>query len=370
MKKFEYADNQISDKEILIAIPSIVVGVGVLSMPRTLADQTNGADGLIPLAIGGAIVVFLTWLVAKLAAKFPQESFISYASFITSKPVGTVLTLLLSIQGLLIAAYETRVIAAVAEQYLFSRTPFGVVGLTFLLIVIYAVAGSRAGLFRLNMMFFPFIVFISLLLVLFTTGLFEPGNMLPVLTTGYSGQWDAFKQSAFSFMGFGFLLFYTSLVKSPANVPKKAAAGMVTAVLLYIMIYIMCIGVFGNLAAGNLQYPTVELAKDVEIPGGFFERFESLFFVIWIMAIFNTCIMALDSAVFALNSMFKKNRKMQLIFTLSPLVYIVGMLPQNVNEIAVFGTIVSVYGYAITISVTVLLFIVLKVRGGKRNDPS
>lgn len=100
-------------------------------MPRTLADQTNGADGLIPLAIGGAIVVFLTWLVAKLAAKFPQESFISYASFITSKPVGTVLTLLLSIQGLLIAAYETRVIAAVAEQYLFSRTPFGVVGLTF-----------------------------------------------------------------------------------------------------------------------------------------------------------------------------------------------------------------------------------------------
>lgn len=110
-------------------------------------------------------------------------------------------------------------------------------------------------------MFFPFIVFISLLLVLFTTGLFEPGNMLPVLTTGYSGQWDAFKQSAFSFMGFGFLLFYTSLVKSPANVPKKAAAGMVTAVLLYIMIYIMCIGVFGNLAAGNLQYPTVELAK-------------------------------------------------------------------------------------------------------------
>ncbi|TRM11547.1 GerAB/ArcD/ProY family transporter [Lentibacillus cibarius] len=366
MKKFEYADDQIGDKELMIAIPSVVIGVGVLSLPRSLAESTNVADGLFVLLFGGLCVVFITWLVAKLAVQFPQESFFSYTTSVTSKPVAVIYTLLLSVYGLSMTAFETRVIAAVADQYLFNRTPFGIIALIFLLVVMYAVSGSRTGLFRLNMIFLPIIAFITLLVIIFNIGMFVPGNLFPVFTTDFSSQVSAFIESTNTFTGFGILLFYTSLVKSPRNVPKKAAAGMAFAVVLYIMIYVMCIGVFGNLATGNLLYPTVELAKDVQIPGGFLERFELLFFVIWIMAIFNTSIMAMDTAVFALNALFKKNRKMQLIFILSPLVYIVGMMPQNSNEIDALGTFMGVLGAIATISVTVLLFIFLKLRARKK----
>ncbi|WP_164670183.1 GerAB/ArcD/ProY family transporter [Virgibacillus doumboii] len=367
MKRFEYADDAIRDKEIMIAVPSIVIGVGILSLPKSLAKPTIGVDGLFPLIVGGIVIIFLTWFVANLAAKFPQQSFITYTSTITSRFIGVVFTIIMSIQGLLITAFQTRVIANVAEQYLFDQTPFGVVGLTFLLVVVYAVSGSRAGLFRLNVMFLPFIIFISFLVMLFTTGLFEPRNLLPVLKTDMNGYLKALNQSIFSFLGFGILLFYTSLVKHPRNVPKKASIGMSIAVVLYILLYVMCIGVFGNLAAGNLIYPTVELAKDVEIPGGFFERFESLFFVIWIMAIFNTTVMGLDGAVFLLNSIFKKDRKHQLIFLLAPLAYIIGMIPQNVNEVSLFGLFISYYGFLVTVFITILLYIALKVRGVKSN---
>ncbi|TRM11548.1 GerAB/ArcD/ProY family transporter [Lentibacillus cibarius] len=364
MKKFEYADDQIGDKEIMIAIPSIVVGIGIITLPRTLAEPTNGVDGVFALVIGGTFAILMTWVVAKLAVQFPRESFFSYASSLTSKPVAVLFTLLFAIYGLSTTVYQTRAIASVSEEYLFERTPFGAVSLTFLLIVIYAVSGSRVGLFRLNMLFFPIVVFISLLVILLNIGLFIPENLLPVLTTDFSSQWNALIKSTFSFMGFGVLLFYTSLVKSPRNVPKKAAIGMSVAVVLYIMIFVMFIGVFGNLAAANLLHPTVELAKDVQIPGGFFERFESLFFVIWIMAIFNTTVMFFDSAIFALNALFKKNRKMQLIFILSPLIYIAGMIPQSTNEISALGTFISMYGLAVVSSTVAVLVIAWKMRGG------
>ncbi|QKY71445.1 endospore germination permease [Lentibacillus sp. CBA3610] len=365
MERFEYADNIIGDREIMIAVPSIVIGVGVLSMPRYIANPTIAVDGLMTIIAGGVLVLLLTWLVAKLASQFPRQNFIDYATLITSRPLGIMFTFLLAVQGLMLAAYETRVIADVATQYLFDQTPYGVVGLSFLLVVVYAVSGTRAGLFRLNMMFFPIILVISILVMLLTTGLFEAGNLLPVFKTDVSGHWEALKQSIFSFLGIGILLFYTALVRKPENVPRKACIGMSIAVFLYCLIYITCIAVFGNLVAGNLMYPTVELAKDVQIPGGFFERFESLFFVIWIMAIFNTTAMAFDVTVFALNSIFRKNRKMQLIFLLAPIIYVIGMTPKDTPGVTAFGTFVSYYGMAVTTVITVLLFIVARLRGVK-----
>ncbi|MFD1360881.1 GerAB/ArcD/ProY family transporter [Lentibacillus salinarum] len=363
MERFEYADNFIGEREILVSVPSMVIGVGMLSLPRQIASPTVAADGLIAIVTGGVLVILLTWLIAKLASVFPQQNFIDYASLLTSRPLAIVFTSLLAVQGLLLAAFETRVIADVAKQYLFDQTPNGVIGLSFLLVVIYAVSGTRAGLFRLNMMFLPIILFISVLVMLFTTGMFEGGNLLPVLKTDISGHWDALKQSIYSYIGVGTLLFYTALVKKPDNVPKKACLGMLIVIMLYAFVYVVCIAVFGNLVAGNLLYPTIELAKDVQIPGGFFERFESLFFVIWIMAIFNTTAMAFDVSVFALNAIFRKDRKMQLIFLLAPLVYIIGMTPNDTAEVSAFGMYVGYYGTFVTAGITVLLLITAKWRG-------
>lgn len=368
MKSFKYADELISAKEIMIAVPSMVIGVGVLSLPGVLADSTMAADGLFLLLVAGIVAILFTWLVSRLAVKFPHQSFFEYCSLLVSRPVSIAFSVLWAFQGIFLVAYETRVIAAVSIKYLFDQTPLAVIGLVFLLVVMYAVFGSRVGLFRLNMLFFPIIVFISIVLVGLALVYIEKANFLPVFETDISELWKATQQSLFSFVGFGIILFYAKFVKNPKELPKKAAFGMSFAVGLYTIIFIVCIGSFGNQATGNLLYPTVELAKEVEVPGGFFERFESLFFVIWIMAIFNTTAIALDVSVLALNSLFKKDRKKQLIFVLAPLAYLIGMLPKDAAEVTVFGTFISYYGLGITVSITIILLIIAKLRKVKPNE--
>lgn len=367
MKSFEYADETISDKELMIAVPSIIIGVGILTLPKDLAEDTIAADGWLAIFITGLFFIGYAWLLTKLASLFPHQSFISFASSLVTKPIAIVFTFLLALEGIFIGGFVIRAISDIAKEYLFDRTPVEVISLTFLLVVVYAISGSRAGLFRINMMFFPIIIWIILIVGIFSINFIDVTNFLPVLQTDVSGFVHSTKTSLFAYSGPFILLLYTSLVRTPKTAPKRAAYGMAFVPLMYIFIYFMCVGVFGYTATANVNYPIIELAKEIEIPGGFFERFDSIFFVIWIMAIFNTITMALDASVFALESIFKL-KKMQLLYILSPLVFLIGMLPADILAVEQFSEFVSIYGLIIkTLIILVLLFMV-KIKKTTKKD--
>src|SRR5699024_7960854 len=147
--------------------------------------------------------------------------------------------------------------------------------------------------------------------------------------------------------------------------PKQAVIGMSIPVGLYLFIYVMCIGVFGNHVTTNLIYPTIELAKAVEIPGEFFERFESIFFVVWIMAIFNTTALTFDIVVFAITSIFNQSPNVKVIFILSPLVYFAAMLSYDIVEVAELGSFVGFVAIIYTSFVVIFLFVIANIRGVK-----
>ncbi|MBP1970453.1 spore germination protein [Virgibacillus natechei] len=368
MKSFEYGDEGISEKEILFAVPSMVIGVGVLSLPKALAEATMFSDGWISLLIAGIISVIMIWLIARLAANFPNQTFLTYASAIITKPVALVLTAVFAVISLNLAAYSVRKIADISKHYLLDQTPLEVIALSFFLLVIYGVSGSRAGLLRLNMLFLPIILLIAVVILVFNLGWFEFGNLIPMFETSFSEHVEGMGTSATAYLGFVVVWFYVALVKQPKKAPKMAAIGMSIPVVLYLLFFIVCIGVFGHAVTSNLLYPTVELGKVVEIPGGFFERFDSVFFVIWIMAIFNTTAMALDIAVLATNSIFKKVRKIRLIFILAPIAYGISMYPQTVLEVDAFGEVLGYGAFFYTLFTLVLLLAFAKMRGVKGDE--
>lgn len=310
MKSFEYSEGEyLSEREVMFAMPSMAIGVAVLSLPKQIAMVTSGADGWISIVVGGTFIIFMTWLAAKLAATYPNQSFLTYASSIVTKPVAIILTLIFAMLALLVTTYVVRSIADIAGQFIFNRTPVEIISLTFLLVVVYAVSGSRAGLFRLNIMFLPLIIFVIIAVIFFNIRWFELDNYVPLFETDVTGYVKGIGASINSYIGFGIILFYISFVRRPEKVPKKAAIGMSIPVILYLLMFLTSIGVFGDVVTSELLYPTLELAKRVEIPGSILERIESIFFVIWVMAIFTTASMALDISILAIKSIFKKAKK-------------------------------------------------------------
>ncbi|QOR67836.1 endospore germination permease [Cytobacillus suaedae] len=365
MKSFEYGDQDISNKELFFIVASMMMGVSILSIPRKVASVTNGVDGIFSILMAGLFFGFFGWLTSKVVSKFPRKTFREYTSDLLGKPIGTLLTLLLGLSFLFTVSFETRSLASIARLYMFNETPLEVISLIFLLVVNYAVAGSRVALIRLNLMFFPIIMFIVLAVQFFNIGFIELENVKPILTTNFSDLITGSYFSSLAFVGYIVIFFYTALVKDTTYSPLATVLGMSVPFLIYLVIYFFAIGVFSVEVTRNIIYPTIEVAKEVEVPGEFFERFESIFFTIWIMTIFTTATLAFDCAINALQSIFKKTKRLTWVLMLSPIIYIIAMFPKSVFELELLGVWLGYSGILYGVGITSILFIVSKVRGIK-----
>lgn len=88
----------ISDRDILVAVITNIIGVLTLTSPRSIAEVTDSSDGWIVIIVGGLIASGCAWIVAKIASSFPNQTFLSYASYLLSKPVAVIITFIFSIQ--------------------------------------------------------------------------------------------------------------------------------------------------------------------------------------------------------------------------------------------------------------------------------
>ncbi len=363
MNPFKYSDEQISDSEFMIALPSVIIGVSILSLPSEVAQVTLFSDGWVSITLAGVILTFIAILAVKVATLFPEQSFLSYTSYLVTRPVAMILAFIYIILSLFISAFAIRSVAFISQQYLFDHTPMEVLALSFLLVVIYAVSGSRAGIFRLNVLFLPIILLAFLLVGLFNIQWIEPVNYLPLFQSDIKDYLKGITKSFDAYVGYGIGLFYVFLIKKPQHLTKKVIIGMSIPTGFYVMIFLVAIGIFGNAVTGNLEYPTIELAKRIDIPGGIFERIDALVFTIWIMAIFNIVTIFLDICVLLLSSIFKQMNKRILTFILSPIVYYITMFPQQVDQVRMIASILGKSALYFASSVIIGLYIIAKIRG-------
>ncbi|WP_020061541.1 GerAB/ArcD/ProY family transporter [Bacillus sp. 123MFChir2] len=370
MKPFEYGDEEIGTRELGFAVSSTIIGTGALSMPRVMATHALFADGWILLLIGGLTSACFAWFIMKVATLFPKQNFVQYASAYITKPITYMLSMILILTFTGITAYEARTISIISQTYLFSDTPVQLLSFFYLLVVVYGVCGSRAGLLRLSVLFLPIVFIAIILLSLLNVNLMEFENVSPFFQTTMSKYIGGIRETAFTFIGFEVGFFYAAILKSTKKAPLAAVKGVMVTVLSYILIYVTCISVFTYLTTSTLTYPTIELGKEIEV-GGFLERFDAIFFVTWIITIFNTTALYYDVAIFLFCSMFPAIKKQTFIFISAPIIYVINMIPGNLDVINKYGTYLAWVDMAVMFVVTFLIFILYKIKGGgTKNETS
>lgn len=368
MKSFEYGDREIGTTEVVYGVSNMVIGFGVLTLPRSLAAMTESSDGWISLMIGGGAALVFGWLIALLCARFPKMGLSDMTKAVANGAVANVVAMLFACYTFLFVGYETRGLANISKLYLFDRTPEEAICLFFLLVLAYGVAGPSAALLRLNLIFLPLVLIIVFLVLTMNITFFNMHNLKPLFVTDWQDTLKATKGTVFSFLGFEIFLFYNAWANRPKAMKKAILGGLAIPLFIYLIVFVFVIGIFGSEVTKNTLYPTAELAKQVEIPGGFFERFESIFFTIWVVTLFNTAAMAFDVTIIALRTLFPKPKRMTWVIWLCPLIYLVSMQPQSVTEIDTFGEWISYAGLAIGWCLPAVLFGVAKMRRIKGNE--
>src|SRR5699024_2530506 len=141
---------------------------------------------------------------------------------------------------------QIREIANMSKEYLLPETPIEIIALTFFLVVIYAGSGTRVGLFRLNMLFFPIISLIVLVVFVFNFNFFSISHLQPLFKTSLSVFIKWAGACIRLYIGFGIFWFYLSFDEEPKQTPKLAVIGTVISIVIYVLLFVFCIAVYGK----------------------------------------------------------------------------------------------------------------------------
>ncbi|WP_025027597.1 GerAB/ArcD/ProY family transporter [Caldalkalibacillus mannanilyticus] len=331
--------------EISITVISFTIGVGILSLPRALAQELGTADGWISIILGGLLFMVLYTLYVRLQRSFPGQTLLQYLG---QGPIGKWgvrgLAILFILYFITIMSILVRVMSVVINMYLLDQTPAEVIVASMLLLSTYAVHKGLQGVIHLNLLFMPIILFVVFSILTINLPGFKLEPLRPVLAEGIVPVLRGIKLTFFAFLGVEILFFLMAYMKKSdlRALPFNLTVGLIT--VIYVLVTVFSYSIFSLNATYFITFPMLELAKEMDVPGGFIERLEALMMTVWIMTIFNTICIShyliysiikneLLSKTYATSTKTKELLPSVILF----FAFIVAFIPNSLTETFTFG---------------------------------
>jgi spore germination protein len=356
--------DQITTPQTVVIISNFILGIGILTLPRTVTEKVKTPDGWITIILGGIIALVVAIIMVKLAERFPGKSIFQYSNEITGKVIGSVVSLCIIIYYLTLSSFELRAMSETTRLFLLEGTPNWAIILPFIWVGLYLITGGINPIARMFEIIFPITILFFLLVMFLGIKVFDINNLRPVMGMGVMPVMKGLTTTSLSFVGFEIILIIYMYMKEPGRALKATVIGLSISLVFYCVTFVMVIGSLSIDGAVTQTWPVLTFIRSFEISGLFVERFDSLLLVIWIMQLFTTFTVCYYAAALGLSHLFKKKIDL-FIYGLAPLIYIVSMMPKNINEMFQMGSMIGNFTLYFFSCVPILLLLITLVRGKK-----
>lgn len=354
-------------------VSNTILGVSVLTLPRDLAATTK-SDAFSAIIAAALFTMVVVWLFTRLGQRFPGLTLVGYAQRLlaarSNRKLGRWLSLpllmMFAVWWICVVAVVIRIFGEVQRSAVFPETPLWFMVGSMLLTGAF-VARSRADVIgRLNEFLFPLIIIPLLLIGLSSLTDVEWTNVLPLMHMGWKSFLLGTLSAFFAYQGVSVVSIAMASYQQPQKALQAHVAGIGLVMILYILVTVSTIGVFGYSEVQRLMWPTLELVKTA--PGIIFERVEAGFLAIWVVAVFTTVANLLTAIVHLISEYFAigENGQPVLIIGLAVAVFMIAMWPSDVQETFEWARMVGLAGAWGAATVTPVLFLLAKVRGRGR----
>lgn len=346
-----------------------VLGVGILSLPRELA-KSSGPDGAILIIIGTLISILLITIYTKLMLKFKGQTIVEIMDQILPKPITKIIEMIFVVYYLILAATIVRIFADVIKMFLLQNTPLEFIILSILLTIVYIVRKGIEGISRLVQVVLPLVIIPFFFLLLSLLMNLDFTNMYPLFRLNVMDILKGLKTVLFSFIGIDVILISTAYVNDTKKILRYNISAISFLGLIYLIIFIMVISQFGVEHTEDLLWPTLFLMKTIDIPGSFLENVHGVVIALWTFIILQILSIILILANIILSKSFKLKEIDFLSMSLLPIVYLLALFPENINEVYYYMGLFSNYlGTAITFIIPLSLFAIsiFKKKGASKS---
>ncbi|MBU8906815.1 GerAB/ArcD/ProY family transporter [Desertibacillus haloalkaliphilus] len=337
-------DFQISKAEIAATYVSTAFGSAILTIPRTLSEEMDTPDGWISIILSGLLMMIMLTIYVRLQKKFPDQHLIQFfREGHLGRWFAKLYSVLIVIYCLLLVGLVARILSIAVKLYLLAETPSEVIVSVILLLSAYGASKGLQGIVHIHALFIPIIIFVMLVLVLANLGEMEFEQVQPVLAEGILPIFRGVPATFLSFIGVIPLMFIilTKMKEKDISIIPLYLASVVL-IFFFVIVTIASYTVFTIETVKQITFPMIELAKQIEVPGGFFERLESLAMTIWTMALFTTIVTAHFLGIYVAKDEFFSKRDAKLLPSiLTFFTFLFAFIPNNISDLEVAGKITS-----------------------------
>lgn len=348
---------------------SIVVSYITSSLPRTFINETKSAT-LLNIIYITFVVLFIILLFCKLLEKFPGLDLLDISKFLGGN-------LLKNIVGSFFIAYFTISSSIMLRNFCeglvvvyYPLTSYVFVILMFIIsITLVNRLGFNATLNTASIVF-PLVLISAILLFCGNLDNFSFRRIYPILGDGFYNTFIVGLKNIGAFGGICYLYFLPPMLKEPQKLKKIAVISVVATGLFILLCVATLLFMFSFFITADEIMPLFSAARYIEF-GSFFQRFESIFLLIWIISFCCFLSITCKFSTHIFNKMFNLSDMKPILNIFIILTFGISLFPKNYAISSLFET--NIYRYlriavGFILGMTILILANLKKRKvGEKN---
>lgn len=351
------ANQKISTISSIMITLSIVISYITSSLPRTFINETKSAT-LLNIIYITAIVLFLILLVCKLFKKFPGLDLLDISDFLGGNIFKNIVGGLFITYFIISSSMMLRNFCEGLVVVYYPLTSYVFIILMFIIaLALTNKLGFNATLNTASIIF-PIVLVSTILLFCGNLGNFSFRRIYPILGDGFYNTFILGLKNIGAFGGISYLYFLPPMLKEPEKFKKIAVISVICTSIFILLCVATLLFMFSFFISTAEIMPLFSAARHIEF-GSFFQRFESLFLLIWIISFCCYLSITCKFSAHIFNKMFNLSDMKPVLSILVILIFGIALLPRNYTISNFFETNIYRYlriaiGFVLGISILIL----------------
>ena len=309
--------SKIGTLEAIMLVLTIVITHTISSLPREILVSTKSAS-LINLVFVSMLVILFAYLISKLFKKFPGSDIIDVSEFLGGKVFKIIVGIIFISYFLVSSSILLRNFCESLKIIYYPMTNILFIIAMFVIAICTANRLDFNASLKTNLLILPLVLASMIFLFFSNMNKFSPERIFPIFGDGLFDTFVLGLGNIASFGGVAFLYFLPPYMKQPEKLKKVSMISIGLSAIYLILCVATLLFMFSFFIDTNEITPLYNATRYIEF-GSFFQRLESVFLLIWILAF--ACYLSI--VIKFSMSIFKKLTNIE---TKKPLVDIFGLL--------------------------------------------
>ncbi|AOT70298.1 GerAB/ArcD/ProY family transporter [Geosporobacter ferrireducens] len=355
-------------------IITTIIGIGVISLPRTIAVEAGTASWL-ALLIATLLIIASKLIILKILEYFPDQNIRDIAFILTGKGIGTIVTLMYILYFLLFTIGTVSFTATAVNTWMLPLTPIFVLLFIILGVTAFLALQGVEGVARFCTTLLIFNVGSVVMVTIASIPYIKIFHIQPVFHTDFIHLSKGVGSSFLSFFGGEVLFIFYKYTQNKNKIKSMVVKSLTFVGLLYTGLVTLTIGFFGIDQLKILIYPVISLFKSLHLRLIIPERLELVFLMLWMAAASTTIGVFFFSCCYLIKQLIPKLKFGYIVLMVSLVCLTTGAYIPNIEVIIKFLDFIGYFGIIPVVIIPLALLIIIYLKrwfydAKARNSPN